>query len=54
MSAQAALSACRTKDTYLAARYRRLVGRRGRNRALVALRHSLLISIWHMFTHHTE
>ncbi|MGW1617487.1 IS110 family transposase [Streptomyces sp. NPDC002285] len=51
---QAALSACRTKDTYLAARYRRLVGRRGRKRALVALQHSLLISIWHMFTHNTE
>ncbi|WP_234382053.1 IS110 family transposase [Streptomyces dysideae] len=33
--AQAAISACRTKDTYLAARYRRLVGRRGRRRALL-------------------
>ncbi|RAG83360.1 IS110 family transposase [Streptacidiphilus pinicola] len=48
---QAALSASRTKDTYLAARYRRLIGRRGKKRALVALQHSILIAIWHMFTH---
>ncbi|QCX82851.1 Transposase IS116/IS110/IS902 family protein (plasmid) [Streptomyces sp. YIM 121038] len=48
---QAALSAIRTKDTYLAARYRRLAGRR---RALVALEHSILVSIWHMFTHDKE
>ncbi|MEU9663851.1 IS110 family transposase [Streptomyces chartreusis] len=51
---QAAISACRTKDTYLAARYRRLVGRRGRRRALVALQHSIIVSIWHMFTHDKE
>ncbi|MCX4428812.1 IS110 family transposase [Streptomyces mirabilis] len=47
---QAAVSAARTKDTYLAARYRRLAARRGKKRALVALEHSILISIWHMFT----
>ncbi|MEV0185206.1 hypothetical protein AB0I54_38930 [Streptomyces sp. NPDC050625] len=54
MLGQAAISACRTKGTYLAARYRRLVGRRGRRRALVALQHSILISIWHMFTRDIE
>jgi transposase len=51
---QAAVSAARTKDTYLAARYRRLAARRGKKRALVALEHSILIAIWHMFTHDTE
>jgi transposase len=34
---RAAISAARGKNTYLAARYRRLVIRRGRRRALVAL-----------------
>ena len=47
---QAAISAARGKDTYLAARYRRLVIRRGRRRALVALQHSILIAAWYMFT----
>lgn len=48
---QAAVSAARTKDTYLAARYRRLVPRRGKKRALVALEHAILIATWHMLTH---
>jgi transposase len=47
---QAAISAARGNNTYLAARYRRLVVRRGRRRALVALQHSMLIAIWHMFS----
>ncbi|MEV6210124.1 transposase [Kitasatospora sp. NPDC051914] len=51
---QAAVSASRTKDTYLAARYRRLVARRGKERALVALEHSILIAVWHMFTRDAE
>nr|WP_258543853.1 transposase [Streptomyces ipomoeae] len=51
---QAAVSASRTKDTYLAARYRRIASRRGKKRALVALQHSILISDWHMFTHDAE
>ncbi|MFJ9121312.1 IS110 family transposase [Streptomyces sp. NPDC102394] len=51
---QAAVSAARTKDTYLAARYRRLAARRGKKRALVALEHSILISVWHMFTNDVE
>ena len=51
---QAAVSAARTKDTYLAARYRRTVARRGKKSALVALEHSILIAVWHMFTHDTE
>ncbi|MGV9454422.1 transposase [Streptomyces sp. NPDC003635] len=52
---QAAVSAPRTKDTYLAARCRRIVARRGsEKRALVALEHSILIVVWHVFTHDTE
>ncbi|MFG2794712.1 IS110 family transposase [Streptomyces sp. NPDC048419] len=51
---QAAVSAARTKDTYLAARYRRLAARRGKKRALVALEHSILIAVWHMFTNDAE
>jgi transposase len=47
---QAAISAARGKNTYLGARYRRLMARRGRKRALVALQHSILIATWHMFT----
>jgi transposase len=45
---QAAISAARGKNTYLAARYRRIASRRGRKRAIVALEHSILIAIWHM------
>lgn len=46
----AATAVARSKDTYLAARYRRLVVRRGKRRALVAVGHSILISIWHILT----
>lgn len=50
---QASIAASRGKDTYLGARYRRVMARRGRKRALVALQHSILIAVWHMFTHDT-
>ena len=40
---EAAHGAAHTKDTYLASRYHRLVGRRGKKRALVAVGHSLLV-----------
>ncbi|WP_234327967.1 transposase [Streptomyces sp. NRRL F-2664] len=48
----AAFGAVRTKDTYLAARYRRLTARRGPLRALVAVEHSIITAIWHMLTTH--
>lgn len=44
----AALSSSRSKNTFLAARYRRLVTRRGKPRALVAIEHSILTAVWHM------
>lgn len=44
---QAAWGAARTKNTYLAARFRRLAARRGRKRAIVAVGHSLLrVAYW--------
>jgi transposase len=40
---QAAWAVSRCKDSYLAARYRRLVTRRGKKRAIVAIGHKLLL-----------
>ena len=47
---QAAWAAQRKKDSYLAALYRRLVKRRGKKRAIVAVAHSMLVSIYYMLT----
>ncbi|NOZ72651.1 MAG: IS110 family transposase [Chloroflexi bacterium] len=47
---QAAWAAQRKKDSYLAALYRRLVRRRGKKRAIVAVAHSMLVSIYYMLT----
>ncbi|MEV6948089.1 IS110 family transposase [Streptomyces sp. NPDC051172] len=44
---EAALSASRS-NTFLGARYKRIVKHRGRKRALVAVGHSLLVIIWHL------
>lgn len=44
----AALAAARSKNTFLATRYRRLVTRRGKPRAIVALQHSILTAVWNM------
>ena len=40
--------ASKTKDTYLAAQYRRIAARRGKKRALVALGHTILVIIYHI------
>jgi len=48
---QAAWGASRTKDTFLKSRYHRLAARRGKKRAIVAVAHSMLISVWHMLTY---
>ena len=45
---QVAWAASHTKDTYLAAQYRRLAGRRGTKRALVAVAHSILVILYHL------
>jgi hypothetical protein len=45
---QAAWAASHTKTTYLSAQYHRLVARRGRKKALVAVAHSILIIAYHL------
>lgn len=45
---EAANAAIRTRNTYLAAQYRRLVVRLGRKKAIMAVAHSILIIIYHM------
>lgn len=45
---EAAHAVARTKNTYLAAQYRRIATRRGRKRALVALAHTLLTIIYYI------
>ena len=44
------MSAARSKDTYLAAKYRRIASRRGPIKAIVAVEHAMLIAIWNMIT----
>jgi transposase len=50
---QVAWAASHTKNTYLAAQYRRLAGRRGKKRALVALGHTILVIIYHLLKEQT-
>jgi len=45
---EAAQAAVHVKDTYLCAQYHRLVGRRGKKRALVAVAHSILTIAYHL------
>jgi transposase len=49
---EAASAAART-DTFLGERYRRIVRRRGRLRALVAIARTILVIIWHLLTSRT-
>jgi transposase len=44
----AAMAAVRQKDSYYGVYYRRVAARRGRQRALVAVMHKLVIAIWHV------
>jgi len=54
---EAAMSAARS-NTFLGARYKRIVKRRGHIKALVAIARSILVAIWHLIanpgTHYTE
>lgn len=45
---QAAYAAGRSKNTYLAAQYHRLAGRRGAKKAALAVAHSILVIIYHI------
>ena len=51
----AAMAAARTKDsTFVGARYRRLAGRIGRLKALVATEHTIITAVWHVLSAVTE
>ena len=45
---QAAWAASRTRNTYLSSHYRRLAGRRGKKRAIVAVGHTMLEMMYHI------
>ena len=47
---EAAQAAGRTKNTYLAAQFAQIRGRRGPQRAAVAVGHSILVIAWHLLT----
>jgi transposase len=47
---EAALAAIRTTGSYLQAQYQRLRPRIGHGRAIGAVKHSILVAYWHMFT----
>jgi len=44
----AAMSAARSKNTYLGVKYRRIASRRGPMKAMVAVEHAMLTAIWNM------
>jgi transposase len=48
---EVAQAAARTKGTFLSARYHRLAARRGKKRAIGAISHSIIVSIWHILTY---
>lgn len=45
---EAAQAAARTTDTYLASHFRMIRGRRGKQKAIGAVRHDILIAFWHI------
>jgi transposase len=45
---ESARAAARTRETYLAERYRRLAARRGDKKAIIAICHEILTATWHM------
>ena len=45
---QAAHAVARTRGTYLSSLFHRLAGRRGKQRAILAVAHSILVSAYHM------
>ena len=51
---QAAWAASHTKDTYLSALYRRLAAKRGKNRAIVAVAHSILVVAYCMLSRNQD
>jgi transposase len=50
---EAAWAASHTKNTYLAAQYRRLARRIGKKRALIAVAHGILVIVYHILSRRT-
>lgn len=50
---EAAWSASRTKNCYLGVRFWRIAKRRGQQRALIAIAHTILVICWHLLTDET-
>jgi transposase len=51
---EAAWGAVRTKGSYLSAQYHRLAARRGAKRAIMAVAHTILVTIYHMLNRGTS
>lgn len=54
---EAAWAASHTKDTYLAAQFKRFArrfGRRSVNKAIFALAHTMIVIVWHVLAHDTD
>lgn len=47
---EAANSACRSRGTYFGAQFRRVAARRGKNKAIVAIAHSMVVAAWHILS----
>lgn len=47
---EAAWAATRIKNTFYSARYHKLAARRGKKRALIAVEHSILKSVYHVLS----
>jgi transposase len=54
MACQSAWAAARTKNTYLSAQFRRLASKRGKNRAVMAVAHTILTIGYHLLTHQCD
>ena len=51
---ECAKAASRSKDTYLAAQYKRIAARRGKNKAAIAVGHSILVISYSILKNNTE
>jgi transposase len=47
---ECAWAAVKTKDTYLSAYYRQVMRRRGKQKAIVAVTHKILVIVWHLLS----
>lgn len=52
MLAQCAKAARNVKSSYFSTQYERIAARRGKNRATIAVAHSILTAIWHILKYH--